>query len=126
MQPGRAGPGRTDGPRHRQRGASFMIETAQTALPRLAPSVQEALLAGEYPDAFGVLGPHDIDGRTVLRALLPGSLSVEAVFDDGSVVALPAAGDGLYIADIPRHCRKGVPAPYTRRGQCAGGREGPE
>src|SRR5690606_31397538 len=123
MQPGRAGPGRTDGPRHRQRGASFMIETAQTALPRLAPSVQEALLAGEYPDAFGVLGPHDIDGRTVLRALLPGSLSVEAVFDDGSALALPAAGDGLYIADITRHCRNGVRPHYKLRVQWPGGVE---
>ncbi|WP_026638503.1 1,4-alpha-glucan branching protein GlgB [Bordetella petrii] len=100
-----------------------MIETAQTALPRLAPSVQEALLAGEYPDAFGVLGPHDIDGRTVLRALLPGSLSVEAVFDDGSALALPAAGDGLYIADITRHCRDGVRPHYKLRVQWPGGVE---
>src|SRR5690606_40624611 len=55
----------------------------------IAPSVQEALLAGRHADAFGVLGPHRLDDRTVLRVLMPCALSVDAVFEDGAELALP-------------------------------------
>ncbi|WP_028356152.1 1,4-alpha-glucan branching protein GlgB [Bordetella petrii] len=75
----------------------------------IAPSVQEALLAGRHADAFGVLGPHRLDDRTVLRVLMPCALSVDAVFEDGAELALPPVGDGLYAADISAHCGAGRP-----------------
>jgi len=47
----------------------------------------EALVAGRHGDPFAVLGPHLVDGRWVVRTLLPGAEGVEVVArEDGDLL----------------------------------------
>ena len=64
----------------------------------------EALVTGRHRDPFGILGPHLVDGRVVVRTLQPAAREVRLS------VQLPASTDvpmrkvhplGLYEADIP-------------------------
>ena len=50
----------------------------------LASATIEALLVARHGDPFAVLGPHRVAGRLVVRALLPGALSVEVIARDAS------------------------------------------
>jgi 1,4-alpha-glucan branching enzyme len=64
----------------------------------------DALLAARHGDPFSVLGPHEIDGRWVVRALLPQAISVSVVSrEDGSLLANMTRlhSDGLFEATLP-------------------------
>ena len=45
----------------------------------LASGIIEALIVARHGDPFAVLGPHRVEGATVVRALLPHALSVEVL-----------------------------------------------
>jgi len=50
----------------------------------LNPHTIEALIIARHGDPFAVLGAHRVDGRQLVRALLPGALAVEVLAaDDG-------------------------------------------
>jgi 1,4-alpha-glucan branching enzyme len=55
----------------------------------------DALLAGRLNDPFAVLGPHRTPRGTVVRAFLPGALSVEAYGPDRNLLA--------HLAPSPEH-----------------------
>jgi len=79
-------------------------------------STVEALLAARHPDPFGVLGLHsDGPAHWAVRALLPGVQSVDAVGEDGRVLAaLHAHADGpLWFGLIPR-ATPAAPVPAYR------------
>jgi len=50
-----------------------------------------ALLRGDHPDPFGLLGPHLEDGRMTLRVFLPGARSVAAIGPDDNRKIAPLA-----------------------------------
>ena len=54
-------------------------------------SAFDALLEGRLHDPFGVLGPHETPKGHIVRAFLPGALSVEARSKDGALIAPLAA-----------------------------------
>ena len=41
-----------------------------------------ALVGARHEDPFSVLGPHEVTGGVVIRALVPGALRVEVVAED--------------------------------------------
>ena len=47
----------------------------------------EAILAARHGDPFAVLGPHEVDGQFVIRALVPNATRVVAVDLDGTLIA---------------------------------------
>jgi len=55
-----------------------------TALP---PEVIAALVEGRHGDPFAVLGIHEADDGFVVRALVPGADTVDAVAPDGTLLA---------------------------------------
>ena len=63
-----------------------VLEHADVTPSSLQSACVEALIIGRHGDPFAVLGAHGVDGRKVVRALLPGALSVE-------VVAAAASGE---------------------------------
>jgi 1,4-alpha-glucan branching enzyme len=70
---------------------------------RISPAAARALSAGRVGDPFSVLGPHRIDGGRIVRAYLPGAVSVEAVGGDNMLLAqlAPVNPPGLFAAIIP-------------------------
>jgi len=76
-----------------------------------------ALMHGDHPDPFSVLGMHRHDGKLVVRALLPGASAVDLI-DTGRghrLASLTRCGDSdVFSAVIPR--RKN-PFPYRLRVQ---------
>ncbi len=62
-----------------------------------------ALMQGEHDDPFSVLGPHEQDGRWVVRALLPGAAGVELVDGQQSLARLERIpGSDVFTATLPR------------------------
>jgi 1,4-alpha-glucan branching enzyme len=63
----------------------------------------EALRRGRHGDPFAVLGPHrGADGRTCVRAWLPGALSVQALAPGRPPAALaPVHADGFFEGPLP-------------------------
>jgi len=63
-----------------------------------------AIVGGGHDDPFAVLGPHDVGGRTVLRAFVPGADEVHATTRDGQPLARLARRDpaGLFEGVLPK------------------------
>jgi 1,4-alpha-glucan branching enzyme len=58
-----------------------------------------AIVRGQHGDPFSILGPHRVEGGTVVRAYLPGALSVVVVAqNDGRLLGRLSAsrGDGFF------------------------------
>ncbi|MBU9204063.1 1,4-alpha-glucan branching protein GlgB [Burkholderia multivorans] len=53
----------------------------------------DALLGARHPDPFACLGPHAHDGRTIVRALLPGAEHVRVLAPDGAELGTLARVD---------------------------------
>lgn len=70
----------------------------------VTPEVLELVVRGDYKDPFTVLGMHREKGRLVVRALLPGAVSV-SVIDSATgkdILSLQRWRDtALFVADIP-------------------------
>ncbi len=70
----------------------------------VTPEVLELVVRGDYKDPFTVLGMHREKGRLVVRALLPGAVSV-SVIDSATgkdILSLQRwRGTALFVADIP-------------------------
>nr|WP_221195476.1 1,4-alpha-glucan branching protein GlgB [Luteibacter sp. Sphag1AF] len=76
-----------------------------------------ALAEGRHGDAFALLGPHDVEGRRVIRSLQPGAIAVD-VIDSGGVVigSLAKVHDGgIFAGGVD------VPGSYRLRIQWPGG-----
>ena len=75
-----------------------------------------ALAAGEHGDPFQLLGPHRTEEGWVIRALVPGAESVEAIDASGASIApLVAVGPaGLFAGRLPGRER---PGPYRLRAE---------
>jgi 1,4-alpha-glucan branching enzyme len=78
----------------------------QTVDSRLGidPEAARALSAGRVGDPFSVLGPHRTDGACIVRAYVPGALSVQAIGEDNALLAELTAVNppGLFAAIIPQ------------------------
>ncbi|MCM1129514.1 MAG: 1,4-alpha-glucan branching protein GlgB [Alistipes senegalensis] len=75
-------------------------------------SVLDALVSGDYPDPFSLLGMHKEGGRLVVRALIPGAWGVAVIGTAGEKIRfdLPRAGDtALFEGVIPG---RSEPFPY--------------
>ncbi|MCC2110592.1 MAG: 1,4-alpha-glucan branching enzyme, partial [Hyphomicrobiales bacterium] len=84
-----------------------MTETISDAL--IAPDDLQKLVAAAHPDPFTVLGIHDCDGRLVVRAFVPGADAVSVVERSrgASLAELERVhNDGVFVGDVPEHCRK--------------------
>ena len=58
---------------------------AQDAIAGTSAEAVQALVEGRHGDPFAILGPHEVAGRHVVRALLPGARGVTVVArEDGS------------------------------------------
>jgi 1,4-alpha-glucan branching enzyme len=68
------------------------------------PAAARALSAGLVGDPFSVLGPHPTDGACIVRAYLPGAVSVQAIGKDNKVLAelTAVSPPGLFAAIIPQ------------------------
>ncbi len=66
-----------------------------------------AIVAGQHGDPFSVLGPHEVGGRTVVRAYVPGARTVEVVGRDGTPIATLARrhDGGLFEGLLPQRTR---------------------
>jgi 1,4-alpha-glucan branching enzyme len=61
-----------------------------------------AILEGRHSDPFRYLGPHDEDGKTVVRAFLPDASRVDALIEHGKAAALTRIHeDGLFAGVLP-------------------------
>jgi 1,4-alpha-glucan branching enzyme len=78
--------------------------TAPAALPTDAI---RAIVEGRHADPFAVLGPHDVGGRLVLRAFVPGAQTLAAVGEDGTPLADLALRHpgGFFEGVLPRRAR---------------------
>ncbi len=47
----------------------------------------DALVGARHADPFALLGPHEVEGGVVIRAFVPNAATLEAIEDDGSVIA---------------------------------------
>ncbi|QJP17071.1 1,4-alpha-glucan branching protein GlgB [Starkeya sp. ORNL1] len=47
----------------------------------------DALVGARHADPFALLGPHEAEGGVVIRAFVPNAATLEAIEDDGSVIA---------------------------------------
>ncbi|WP_307280888.1 1,4-alpha-glucan branching protein GlgB [Labrys wisconsinensis] len=56
----------------------------QDAIAGIGADALQALVQGRHGDPFALLGPHAVDGRPVVRALLPGAQGVEVVAREDS------------------------------------------
>ncbi len=62
----------------------------------------QSLCQGRHGDPFSVLGPHlQADGRTWVRAFLPGATAVEAVSGSGRVTLDQCHADGIFEGTLP-------------------------
>ena len=70
----------------------------------LPPGAIEAIVEGRHGDPFAVLGPHEVDGATVVRAFVPGADTVDAVDREGGVLASLTRrhAAGFFEGAIPR------------------------
>ena len=66
-----------------------------------------AIVAGQHGDPFSVLGPHEVGGRTIVRAYVPGARSVEVVGRDGAPIATLARrhDGGFFEGLLPQRTR---------------------
>ncbi|MEO8937600.1 MAG: 1,4-alpha-glucan branching protein GlgB [Burkholderiaceae bacterium] len=84
--------------------------------PTINSATIESLIIARHGDPFGVLGPHLVDGTTVVRALLPSAVAVEVIAtdrEDGSLGTLTRIHhDGLFEGAIatPSPTVSGAPA----------------
>ncbi len=76
--------------------------------------VIDALRNGCQVDPFSVLGPHRLAGRWVIRAFLPGALSVEAMLAGGKSQALTLLRDGFFQGDFDQDDLPDPPAYHLR------------
>jgi 1,4-alpha-glucan branching enzyme len=62
-----------------------------------------ALVEGRHGDPFALLGPHEVDGRRVVRTLQPGAMGVELIDASGRSVAelRRVHDDGLFAGVAP-------------------------
>jgi 1,4-alpha-glucan branching enzyme len=61
-----------------------------------------AILEGRHSDPFRYLGPHDENGKTVVRAFLPDASKVDALIEHGKAAALTRIHeDGLFAGVLP-------------------------
>lgn len=68
----------------------------------LIPEAIHALAEGRHGDPFAVLGPHDTPAGRVVRAMLPGAVSVAALAPDGTAHRLaPLHAAGLFEGPVP-------------------------
>ena len=73
-------------------------------LPLLSAHEAALLQEARHPDPFAVLGRHDVEGGTIVRAFLPGAHYVELVTGEGEsrrTAAMLAEGGGLFEAPCP-------------------------
>ena len=73
--------------------------TSATIAPLTDPATIDLLASGRLSDPFAVLGPHATAQGNVIRAFLPGALSVQVIArSDASVLAtlLPEGQSGLF------------------------------
>jgi 1,4-alpha-glucan branching enzyme len=63
-----------------------------------------AIVRGRHGDPFAVLGIHDENGRTLLRAFVPGADEVDATTRDGTLLAHLARRDaeGFFEGELPQ------------------------
>ncbi|HET6468114.1 MAG TPA: 1,4-alpha-glucan branching protein GlgB [Geminicoccaceae bacterium] len=63
----------------------------------------DALLEARHGDPFGVLGPHEQEGRMVVRALVPHAETLEVLDESGRPIATLARvhDDGLFAGPVP-------------------------
>lgn len=83
-----------------------------TPAPILDPDTLRALAQATHGDPFAVLGPHAVDGETIVRAFLPGALRVEVVARDGGGEAAPlhpTEPPGMFAGPLA------APGPYRLR-----------
>jgi len=66
-----------------------------------------AIVAGQHGDPFSVLGPHEVGGRMIVRAYVPGARSVEVVGRDGAPIATLARrhDGGFFEGLLPQRTR---------------------
>ncbi len=78
--------------------------TAHAALP---PDTIAAIVEGRHADPFAVLGPHEVGGRLMLRAYVPGATTLEAVGDDDRPLARLAQRHpaGFFEGPLPARAR---------------------
>src|SRR6185369_5226827 len=55
--------------------------------PTLDAASIAAIVDGRHGDPFAVLGPHEVQGKTVIRAFLPGAASVAVIDPESGAVA---------------------------------------
>ncbi len=61
----------------------------------------EALMSGRLINPFNLLGPHTVEGHTIVRTYQPGASAVHVVHEDG-LISLEQIGDsGLYAGALP-------------------------
>ncbi|EKF25695.1 1,4-alpha-glucan branching enzyme [Mycolicibacterium hassiacum DSM 44199] len=79
-----------------------MIHTKPASSPHLRPSPDDVrrLLAGEHHDPHSVLGAHEYDDHTVIRAYRPHALEVCALIG-GDRYVFTSLGDGLFAVALP-------------------------
>ncbi len=72
-------------------------------VPTLDRAARDALASARHSDPFAVLGPHQIDGRRLVRTLQPDARAVEVVDAEGNLLAtLQRDGDSdLFAGWVP-------------------------
>lgn len=61
------------------------------------------LLRGEHHDPHRLLGPHEVDGDTVVRALRPSAMAMLVLVADGGKIDMkPVHEGGLFSAVVPQ------------------------
>jgi 1,4-alpha-glucan branching enzyme len=73
-------------------------------MPGALPSgTIDAIVEGRHADPFAVLGPHDVDGKVVVRAFVPGADTVAVVTRGGDLIAHLARrhGAGFFEGEVP-------------------------
>jgi len=78
--------------------------TAHAAIP---PDTIAAIVEGRHADPFAVLGPHEVGGRLMLRAYVPGATTLDAVGADGQPLAHLAQRHpaGFFEGPLPARAR---------------------
>jgi 1,4-alpha-glucan branching enzyme len=79
--------------------------TAPTSVADIGPAVL-AIVGGYHADPFAYLGPHEEDGRPVVRVYLPGAGRVAVIDEAGRETALQQIhGAGFFAAPVPSRSR---------------------
>jgi len=72
-------------------------------MPDLPQQSRDEFLRTLHEDPFSVRGPHETESGVVVRALLPGAVSVQIVDRDGQVLSDAIDdGGGLFVGCLPR------------------------